>query len=106
MLVDVSQPGQPIVFVNEGWEHITGYSIKDVVGMNCGALLQVRGKEPHCTIPNRTVPYCTVLFCTAKEYSALHVVHCVEHNTLCCMDSNVLDSIHCTVYAAEHMTLS
>nr|AML79120.1 putative LOV domain-containing protein [Staurodesmus convergens] len=40
VLVDVSQPGQPIVFVNEGWERITGYSIEDVVGMKCGALLQ------------------------------------------------------------------
>nr|AML79123.1 putative LOV domain-containing protein [Cosmarium subtumidum] len=40
VLVDVSQPGQPIVFVNEGWERITGYSIEDVVGLKCGALLQ------------------------------------------------------------------
>jgi len=47
VLVDVSQPGQPIVFVNEGWEQITGYSIEDVVGLKCGALLQVSTLS-HC----------------------------------------------------------
>lgn len=42
VLVDVSQKGQPIVFVNEGWEKITGYSAKESRGQHCGSLLQVR----------------------------------------------------------------
>lgn len=41
VLCDVTQKGQPIVFVNEGWEKLTGYSIKDVLGLHCGSLLQV-----------------------------------------------------------------
>nr|AML77099.1 putative LOV domain-containing protein [Klebsormidium subtile] len=40
VLCDVSQKGQPIVFVNEGWETITGYSIQDVLGLHCGSLLE------------------------------------------------------------------
>jgi PAS domain-containing protein len=41
VLCDVSQKGQPIVFVNEGWENITGYSIQEVLGAHCGSLLEV-----------------------------------------------------------------
>nr|AML77081.1 putative LOV domain-containing protein [Interfilum paradoxum] len=40
VLADVSQKGQPIVFVNEGWETITGYSIQEVLGLHCGSLLE------------------------------------------------------------------
>ncbi|GAQ81462.1 Putative histidine kinase containing cheY-homologous receiver domain [Klebsormidium nitens] len=40
VLVDVSQKGQPIVFVNEGWEKITGYSANESRGQHCGSLLQ------------------------------------------------------------------
>nr|AML77083.1 putative LOV domain-containing protein [Interfilum paradoxum] len=40
VLCDVSQKGQPIVFVNEGWEKITGYSAQDSLGQHCGSLLQ------------------------------------------------------------------
>eukprot|EP00271_Cylindrocystis_brebissonii_P020043 TRINITY_DN645_c0_g1_i1.p1 TRINITY_DN645_c0_g1~~TRINITY_DN645_c0_g1_i1.p1 ORF type:complete len:1139 (-),score=211.04 TRINITY_DN645_c0_g1_i1:1780-5196(-) len=40
VLVDMSMKGQPIVFVNEGWEKITGYTSKEVEGLHCGAFLQ------------------------------------------------------------------
>lgn len=45
VVVDTELPGQPIVFVNEGWEKITGYSTEEVLGMHCGSLLQVLGKS-------------------------------------------------------------
>ncbi|GJP32188.1 hypothetical protein CLOM_g6894 [Closterium sp. NIES-68] len=45
VLVDVSQPRQPVVFVNEGWEEITGYSIEQVVGLHCGSILQGPGSN-------------------------------------------------------------
>ncbi|CAI7807034.1 unnamed protein product [Closterium sp. NIES-53] len=45
VLVDVSQPRQPVVFVNEGWEEITGYSIEHVVGLHCGSILQGPGSN-------------------------------------------------------------
>eukprot|EP00897_Mesotaenium_endlicherianum_P009858 jgi/Mesen1/8900/ME000537S08299 len=45
VLTDMSEKGQPIVFVNEGWEKITGYALKDVVGLHNGSFLQVPG--PH-----------------------------------------------------------
>eukprot|EP00850_Spirogloea_muscicola_P004334 SM000018S03699 [mRNA] locus=s18:814690:822872:- [translate_table: standard] len=40
VLCDLSQKGQPIVFVNEGWEKITGYTLKESVGLHCGSFLQ------------------------------------------------------------------
>ncbi len=32
---DCSLPGNPIIYANEGFERITGYSVADVVGRNC-----------------------------------------------------------------------
>eukprot|EP00850_Spirogloea_muscicola_P017270 SM000146S00990 [mRNA] locus=s146:184248:192420:- [translate_table: standard] len=40
VLCDLSQKGQPIVFVNEGWENITGYTLKESVGLHSGSFLQ------------------------------------------------------------------
>ena len=41
VLVDVSQPHFPVVFVSEGWESLTGYSINEVVGVGISASLDV-----------------------------------------------------------------
>ena len=41
VLVDVSQPHFPVVFVSEGWESLTGYSISEVVGVGISAILEV-----------------------------------------------------------------
>lgn len=39
VITDMLQPGQPILYVNEAFERITGYSAEEVLGKNC-ALLQ------------------------------------------------------------------
>lgn len=41
MLLDAASPGQPIVFANEGWEKITGYTLQEVIGKPSNGLLQV-----------------------------------------------------------------
>lgn len=35
LITDASKPDHPIVFVNKGFETVTGYSKKDVLGRNC-----------------------------------------------------------------------
>lgn len=35
VITDASKPDNPIVFVNKGFETVTGYSKKDVLGRNC-----------------------------------------------------------------------
>ena len=37
----MSQPHFPVVFVSEGWESLTGYSISEVVGVGISAILEV-----------------------------------------------------------------
>ncbi|GAQ79868.1 cell cycle sensor kinase and response regulator [Klebsormidium nitens] len=39
VLWDASEAAQPIVFVNEGWEAITGYKIDEVIGLSNSSLL-------------------------------------------------------------------
>ncbi len=34
-IADARQPGQPLIYANQGFERITGYSIADVMGRNC-----------------------------------------------------------------------
>ncbi len=41
VISDMMQPGQPIIYVNEAFERITGYSAGEVLGLNC-KLLQHR----------------------------------------------------------------
>ena len=40
-LVDMAAEGQPMVYVSLGWEAITGFSLVEAAGKNCGRLLQV-----------------------------------------------------------------
>ncbi|MGB5296820.1 MAG: SpoIIE family protein phosphatase [Thermoanaerobaculia bacterium] len=42
---DCSLPGNPIIYANEGFERITGYSVSDVVGRNC-RFLQGEDTDP------------------------------------------------------------
>jgi PAS domain S-box-containing protein len=35
VITDPSQPDNPIVFANEAFQHLTGYSRKEIVGLNC-----------------------------------------------------------------------
>ncbi|MBN2370117.1 MAG: SpoIIE family protein phosphatase [Vicinamibacteria bacterium] len=35
MIVDLQQPGSPIIYVNEGFERLTGYSRAEAMGLNC-----------------------------------------------------------------------
>lgn len=35
VISDMLQPGQPIIYVNESFEQMTGYSAAEVMGMNC-----------------------------------------------------------------------
>lgn len=39
IIADMMQPGQPVLYVNEAFERITGYAAEDILGRNC-ALLQ------------------------------------------------------------------
>ena len=39
---DMSQPDQPLIFVNEGFQKLTGYTWSDVIGKNCRFLQGVR----------------------------------------------------------------
>ncbi len=34
-IADCSQPDQPLIYANEGFTKITGYSISDAIGKNC-----------------------------------------------------------------------
>ncbi len=34
-IADARLPGQPLIYVNEGFERVTGYSVADVLGRNC-----------------------------------------------------------------------
>jgi len=45
---DCSLPDNPIIYANEGFERITGYSIAEVVGRNC-RFLQGEGTDPEAT---------------------------------------------------------
>ncbi len=38
VISDMRQPGQPIVYANQGFEYITGYSAEEVIGKNCSFL--------------------------------------------------------------------
>lgn len=38
VITDMLQPGQPILYVNEAFERITGYSAEEVLGKNCSLL--------------------------------------------------------------------
>ena len=42
---DCTLPGNPIIYANEGFERITGYSVSDVVGRNC-RFLQGEDTDP------------------------------------------------------------
>lgn len=45
VLVDVLDPGHPMVFVGKGFERLTGYSAEECIGLNC-RFLQGRGTDP------------------------------------------------------------
>jgi sigma-B regulation protein RsbU (phosphoserine phosphatase) len=45
VIVDLQQPGSPIIYVNEGFERLTGYSRADALGLNC-RFLQGEGTDP------------------------------------------------------------
>ena len=34
-IADARLPGQPLIYANEGFERVTGYSVAEVVGRNC-----------------------------------------------------------------------
>lgn len=38
VISDMSQPGQPIIYVNDSFERITGYASAEVLGQNCNML--------------------------------------------------------------------
>lgn len=44
VISDMKQPGQPVIYVNESFERITGYSSAEVLGHNCN-LLQHEGDD-------------------------------------------------------------
>ena len=44
-IADARQPGQPLIYANQGFERITGYSVADVMGRNC-RFLQGPGTDP------------------------------------------------------------
>ena len=44
-LVDVMVPGLPLVYVNEAWEELTGYTREEVLGHNCRLLQGVATEE-------------------------------------------------------------
>ncbi len=45
VISDMRLPGQPILYVNQAFEHITGYSAAEVMGRNCSLLQGVEGEE-------------------------------------------------------------
>lgn len=46
VITDVRAPGQPIVHVNDGFERITGYSAREVIGRNCRFLQGFDSEQP------------------------------------------------------------
>jgi len=38
VVTDMTNPSQPIIYANPGFERITGYAVADVYGLNCGFL--------------------------------------------------------------------
>ncbi len=42
---DMRLPGQPLIYINEGFERLTGYSAKSMLGKNC-RFLQGEGTDP------------------------------------------------------------
>jgi PAS domain S-box-containing protein len=52
-IADARQPGRPLIYVNEGFERLTGYSTAEVLGRNC-KFLQGRGSDPEVVDQIRT----------------------------------------------------
>jgi PAS domain S-box-containing protein len=44
-IADARQPDQPLIYVNKGFERLTGYAVEDVLGRNC-RFLQGEGTDP------------------------------------------------------------
>ncbi|MFO1318424.1 MAG: PAS domain S-box protein [Burkholderiales bacterium] len=46
VVTDMTNPSHPIIYANPGFERITGYSVADVYGLNCGFLQREDREQP------------------------------------------------------------
>jgi PAS domain S-box-containing protein len=52
IISDPNQPDNPIIYANQGFTSLTGYSQEDVIGYNC-RFLQGEGTDPHTVVKLR-----------------------------------------------------
>lgn len=64
-IADLTLPGQPLVFINEAFEKITGYSSEESMGKNCRFLQGDDREQPERTIIQQAIQkgeHCEVVF--------------------------------------------
>ena len=64
-IADLTLPGQPLVFINEAFEKITGYSSEESIGKNCRFLQGDDREQPERTIIQQAIQkgeHCEVVF--------------------------------------------
>lgn len=55
VITDATQPDNPIIFVNSGFERITGYSREEVLGSNCRFLQGSYSQDPAVNLLRRAI---------------------------------------------------
>jgi diguanylate cyclase (GGDEF)-like protein/PAS domain S-box-containing protein len=74
IISDAQQPDMPIIYVNPGFERLTGYTKADIVGQNCRFLQRGDENQPEIDIIRRalkTGEHCHVLFRNYKKDGTL-----------------------------------